>query len=151
MMASTNVALCDTLQRLWHRFVGDRSGNLALSFAILCIPLIGAVGAGLDYARALNLHREIQGNLAALVAAVKDIGTKDDTLLKQQLANWLAAQTQTAGAYTLDTSSVVIDRSGHTISPRSAAPLTPLFFGSLIATPSLSRFRRALLTAWMLK
>jgi Flp pilus assembly protein TadG/uncharacterized protein YegL len=127
-MASAKFALCDGLQKLWRGFISDRSGNLALSFAILSIPLLGAMGTGIDYIRALNLHREIQGNLdAALVATVKDIGTKDDAALKQQLADWLAAEAQSSGSYNLDASSVVIDKAGHTITAKVRGTINTTF------------------------
>lgn len=128
MMASAKIALENGMRTLCRRFMMDRAGNIALSFAIVSIPLLGAMGAGFDYVRALNLHREIQGNLdAALVAAVKDIGTKDDTALKQQLANWLAAEAEVAGTYELDMSSVVIDKANHAITAKVKASIDTTF------------------------
>jgi Flp pilus assembly protein TadG/uncharacterized protein YegL len=115
-------------KNLCRRFVTDRAGNLAMSFAIVSVPLLGAMGVSFDYVRALNLHREIQGNLdAALVATVKDIGTKDDKALKEQLANWLVAEAQVAGSYTLDTSSIVIDRAGGAVTARVKANVATTF------------------------
>jgi uncharacterized protein YegL len=78
--------------------------------------------------RAANLHREIQSSLdAALVAAVNDIGTKDEAALKVQLANWLAAEATEAGSYTLDTSSVVIDKTNHGITATVRASVDTTF------------------------
>lgn len=116
------------LKNLCRRLIQDRAGNIAMTFAVVCVPLLGAMGAGFDYIRALNVHREIQGNLdAALVAAVKDVGTKDETALKAQLANWLAAEAQTSGAYTLDTNSVVIDKTNFGISATVRATVATTF------------------------
>ena len=70
-MIARTVTLKTGLKSLCRRFMTDRAGNIAMSFAIISIPLLGAMGVGVDYIRAVNLHREIQGNLdAALVAAV---------------------------------------------------------------------------------
>ena len=116
------------LKNLCRRFGADRAGNIAMTFAIVSVPLLGAMGVGIDYIRALNMHREIQGNLdAALVAAVKDIGTKDEAALKQQMANWLAAEATVAGSYTLDTNSVVIDKSNFVITAKVKANVDTTF------------------------
>jgi Flp pilus assembly protein TadG len=116
------------VKNLCRRFGSDRAGNIAMTFAIVSVPLLGAMGAGVDYIRALNLHRELQGNLdAALVAAVKDIGTKDETALKLQLANWLAADATVSGSYTLDTDKVVIDKSTSGITARVTANVDTTF------------------------
>ena len=127
-MTARTLNLKTTLANLTRRFVTDRAGNIAMTFAIVSIPLLGAMGAGVDYMRAVNLHREIQNSLdAALVAAVNDIGTKDDAALKQQLANWLAAEASVAGSYTLDTKSVVIDATNHGITAKVTANLDTTF------------------------
>jgi Flp pilus assembly protein TadG/uncharacterized protein YegL len=116
------------MKNLGHRFITDRAGNLAMSFAIVSVPLLGAMGASFDYARALNLQREIQGNLdAALVAAVQDIGTKTDDELKAQLANWLAADANVAGSYELDPDGIVIDRTGQGITAKVNANVATTF------------------------
>lgn len=112
---------------LSRRFMMDRAGNIAMTFAVVSIPLLGAMGAGVDYMRALNMHREIQANLdAALVAAIKDVGTKDDDAIKQQLANWLAAEASVSGSYELDINSVSIDTSNQkvTATVRANVPTT---------------------------
>lgn len=114
--------------KLWRRLMIDRAGNIAMTFAVVSVPLLGAMGVGVDYIRALNLHREIQGGLdAALVAAVKDIGDKDDTALKQQLSNWLAAEATVAGSYTLDTTGVVIDKTNFAITAKVKANVDTTF------------------------
>ena len=116
------------LKNLCRRLASDRAGNIAMTFAIVSVPLLGGIGVGVDYIRALNLHREIQGGLdAALVAAVKDIGTKDEAALEQQLSNWLAAQATVAGSYTLDTTGVVIDRTNYGITAKVTANVDTTF------------------------
>jgi Flp pilus assembly protein TadG len=116
------------LQKLCRSLIDDKAGNIAMSFAIVSIPLLGAMGAGFDYMRAMNMHREIQGNLdAALVAAVKDVGTKDANAVKEQLANWLAAEADGSGEYFLDPTSVVIDTSNSGLSATVRADVETTF------------------------
>jgi Flp pilus assembly protein TadG/uncharacterized protein YegL len=111
-----------------RRFMTDRAGNIAMTFAVVSIPLLGGIGAGIDYIRAMNLQRELQSKLdAGLVAAVKDIGTKDDAALKAQLANWMAADATVAGTYTLDTNTIVIDKTNNGITAVVRANVSTTF------------------------
>jgi Flp pilus assembly protein TadG len=126
-MIARTASLTTGLKTLCRRLMTDRAGNIALTFAIVSVPLLGAIGAGIDYMRAVNMHREIQASLdAALVAAIKDVGIKDEKAIKQQLANWLAAEAVVSGAYQLDTSSVVIDTSSQVVTAtvRANVPTT---------------------------
>jgi len=127
-MIARTLNLKTKIADLSRRFMMDRAGNIAMTFAIVSVPLLGAMGVGMDYMRAVNLHREIQSSLdAALVAAVNDIGSKDEAALKQQLSNWLAAEASVAGSYTLDTTSVVIDSTNHGITAKVTASVDTTF------------------------
>lgn len=127
MIACTRM-LRTGLQSFGRRFMQDRGGNLAMTFAIVSVPLLGAMGAGMDYMRAMNLHRELQANLdAAVVAAVKDIGVKDDEALKSQISNWLAAEASVAGSYTLDTKGLIIDKTTSVITAKVTANVSTTF------------------------
>lgn len=102
-----------------RQLLSDRAGNIGLTFAIICVPLVGSIGAAIDYTRALNLHREIQSSLdAALVAAMAEIEAKNknEELIKKRMENWLAAQAAMSGSkYTLDAKSIDIDTSIHQV------------------------------------
>jgi len=50
------------------RFVGDTRGNIAVIFAIACIPLLSGVGCAIDYALATRMKSKLQS--AADAAAV---------------------------------------------------------------------------------
>ncbi|MGJ5151632.1 TadE/TadG family type IV pilus assembly protein [Bradyrhizobium sp. HKCCYLR1023] len=59
--------LSSLLGRLRH----DVSGNVAVTFAIVCVPLITAVGCGVDYSRANQMRAKLQAAVdAASVGAV---------------------------------------------------------------------------------
>jgi Flp pilus assembly protein TadG len=47
------------------RFRRDRRGNIAVIFAIACVPLISAVGCAVDYCRATQLHSKLQAAIDA--------------------------------------------------------------------------------------
>ena len=56
---------------IWQRFTADRRGSLVVWFGLGLVPLLFALGAGLDYGRSLNLKSQIQGaaDSAALAGA----------------------------------------------------------------------------------
>ena len=49
-----------TFPTLIRRFVRDRRGNIAVIFAICCVPLITAVGCAIDYSRATQVRSKLQ-------------------------------------------------------------------------------------------
>src|ERR1700760_499640 len=66
-----------------HRFSGNKSGNVAMMFAIPCVPLISAVGCAVDYSMATRMRAKLQS--AADAASVASIS--------QQSPGYLAAAT----------------------------------------------------------
>ncbi|XUM23896.1 TadE/TadG family type IV pilus assembly protein [Bradyrhizobium oligotrophicum S58] len=59
------------LSSLLARLRRDVSGNVAVTFAIVCVPLITAVGCGVDYSRANQMRAKLQAAVdAASVGAV---------------------------------------------------------------------------------
>lgn len=82
------------MNRHIRNFLGDRRGNIAITFAFLLVPLISAVGMSLDYVRAYNIRTKMQADLdTALLAVAKDIGTLNNDAIEAQIQNWFAAQT----------------------------------------------------------
>src|SRR5690349_4530420 len=62
-----------------RQFKRDREGSVAATFALALIPVVGLVGAAVDYSSANNARTSLQGALdAALLAGAKD-GTADWT------------------------------------------------------------------------
>ena len=57
--------------RLMRRFCSDRRGNIAVIFAIACVPLISAVGCAVDYSLATRMKEKLQS--AADAAGVASI------------------------------------------------------------------------------
>src|SRR6187402_1876521 len=66
--------LVPCLARLLARFRRSHDGNIAITFAIALVPLIGFVGAAVDYTRAASARSAIQVALdsAALMVAKDD-------------------------------------------------------------------------------
>ena len=57
------------LDRVMRRFPKDQRGNVAVIFAIACVPLISAVGCAIDYTEATRIKSKLQS--AADAAAVR--------------------------------------------------------------------------------
>jgi Flp pilus assembly protein TadG len=57
--------------RLMSRFCSDRRGNIAVIFAVACVPLISAVGCAVDYSLATRMRAKLQS--AADAAGVASI------------------------------------------------------------------------------
>ncbi|MES1149413.1 MAG: TadE/TadG family type IV pilus assembly protein, partial [Bradyrhizobium guangdongense] len=56
---------------LLNRFARDRSGNIAVIFAVASVPVMSAVGCAVDYSRAIQLRAKLQSAIdAASVGSV---------------------------------------------------------------------------------
>lgn len=59
---------------LFRRFCEDRKGNAAILFGLCVIPVMGLVGAAVDYTRAANIRTAMQAAAdAAALAAARDV------------------------------------------------------------------------------
>ncbi|UFW63295.1 pilus assembly protein [Rhizobium laguerreae] len=114
------------ISKKWWPFCNDRTGNIALSFALLLVPLIGAVGASLDYVRAYNTRSKMQSDLdTALLAAIKSVGSVDEAALQKRVEQWFAAQTDlSASAYEVADIGVDVTNVTITATARSTVPTT---------------------------
>ena len=72
---------------LLARFRSDERGNIALMMGLLAVPLVGAVGYGLDYARAVNYKSSL--NSAASAATLAAIDTARAKLAFCVYSKWL--------------------------------------------------------------
>jgi Flp pilus assembly protein TadG len=70
---------------LVNRFRRDQRGNIAVIFGIACIPVLSAIGCGVDYSEASRMRAKLQS--AADAAAVASIS--------QNSQGWLAASLMT--------------------------------------------------------
>src|SRR5919199_4656950 len=78
---------------LLGRFRSDRGGNLAIIFALVLVPLLGAAGVALDYARASALRTELQSALdAAVLDAAQTATGQTAAALTQAVRQKLAAR-----------------------------------------------------------
>lgn len=92
----TRVSMIARLQRTVERFRRAERGNVAVTFALTIIPILGCVGAAIDYARVNSARTAMQDALdAAVLMVAKDDST--GTLTQTQLN--AKAQAYFAGLY----------------------------------------------------
>jgi hypothetical protein len=75
--------LAGIIASLKSRFIPDSSGNIAIAFSIALIPLIGVLGAAIDYSRASLQNRHLQDTLdGAALAAASGLNVTDDARIQ---------------------------------------------------------------------
>jgi len=112
------------------RLARDRSGNIAIIFAILVIPLMGIVGAAIDYSSAYQAKSKIQYALDATALAVnRSIGTLDDNELRE-LAGSLFASNLGSGP-PADLSVIDISSSSREVTLKATTSVETKFMGIL--------------------
>lgn len=119
-------------RRLGH----DRRGNTAVMFAIAALPVLGAVGAGVDYSRSASLQARMQASLdASLLAGLRVQGQEVATARQTFAANFNASgETVPTASYTL---------SGNTLNGTAEATQQNVFGGVLNARTTTIRVRGA--------
>src|SRR6478752_7767931 len=86
------LAICRQLARKLKQFSADRAGNVALTFGIATLPILGGVGAAIDYSHANSVKAAMQSALdsTALMLA-RDAATMTDPNLDTKAMNYFKA------------------------------------------------------------
>jgi len=74
----------------WH-ILCDRRGNVAVSFALMCMPITLTVGGAIDYSRAVHFKAEVQGvvDSAALAGATAYVNASSQTLATSVVSEFM--------------------------------------------------------------
>ncbi len=123
--------------RLRHALMGagarlprSEGGNVAMILALALVPLVLAVGTGIDYARLVKARSEVQNVVdGATLMGANALSTKTDAQITQAVKDW-SAQTYGVGFGTLAIDTVTIDRSALKVST-TATLSVPTSFGAL--------------------
>jgi Flp pilus assembly protein TadG len=135
MRFSLDSRLLRVMRRLFRaRFqslLAQRAGNVALSFALLAVPLCLAIGASVDYVRAYNTQTRMQSDLdAALIAAIKEVDTLDDDEIKVKIVEWFNAQAVTEDAsYAISDSTITVSKVNRTVRAIARGTVKTTFMG----------------------
>jgi Flp pilus assembly protein TadG len=112
-------------------FTGDKSGNVAMMFGLLVIPLIGAIGLAIDMGRTYHVAVHTQGALDAAALAAGRVAQieKTDTTVKASKA---------ASAYFDQTKPTDVVQSNIVFAPNSQQTEFTVTATSWVRTPFLS-------------
>lgn len=107
----------------------NNRGNMGISFALLLVPMILAVGVSIDFVRAYDIQAKMQTDLdAALIAAVKDVGNLNEAEVQKKVQTWFDAQTDIdASKYSLSDSDIKISKTNKTIQAVATAGVPTTF------------------------
>ena len=131
------------LSVLLSRFVHDRRGNIAVIFALACVPLISAIGCAIDYSRATLTRSKLQaaadaasvGSIAKASPAFKAAGnmTADGSISVgvTDAENIFNANRANLTGYTLTGLTTTVVKSGSTVTSTVSftANMNTMFLG----------------------
>ncbi len=136
---------------LVNRFGRDRRGNIAVIFALACLPVMSAIGCAMDYSRAAQLYAKLLS--AADAASVGSISktspafiaagtmTSDGSITSgvADATNIFTANIKGVSGYTLDNTAPTVTKSGSTLTSvvTFSASLPTMFLG-LIGKTSMT-------------
>lgn len=89
----------------FHRFLSDRGGNIAIIFALALLPLLAAIGAAVDYNRAMNSRQKLSTSLDAALLAFGRSGPEDEDEAQEFVHGYIEQQllaTHYQGSWALD-------------------------------------------------
>ncbi|AWL98800.1 TadE/TadG family type IV pilus assembly protein [Bradyrhizobium amphicarpaeae] len=131
------------LSTIIRRFIHDRRGNIAVIFAIACVPLITTIGCAVDYSRATQTRAKLQaaadaasvGSIAKASPAFKAAGsmTSDGSIAVgvTDARNIFDANRANQTGYTLNSVTPTVVKSGSTVTATVSfnATMNTMFLG----------------------
>ena len=79
--------ICEKLRRTWWMLHGARGGNVTLTFALALVPIVGLVGAAVDYSRANSARTQMQAALDSTALMLSKEASSLTTSQMTQKAN----------------------------------------------------------------
>ena len=86
------IGFCMTLSRRLHAFACAKAGNVAMTFGLATLPVIGGVGAAVDYSHAHAVKAAMQAALDSTALMIsRDAATTTSTDLQTKASNYFNA------------------------------------------------------------
>lgn len=120
-----------------NRFARAEGGNIALLVALLLIPLVLAVGLGIDYARLVKARSEVQNVVDGATLAGAKVLSDDTDAQITAIVQTYAAKAYNLGWGTLSIDGVAVDRTNLKVTT-TATLKVPTTFGSIAGLDSFS-------------
>jgi Flp pilus assembly protein TadG len=109
---------------IFSRFARSARGNVAIMFALTMVPVVGAVGAAIDYSRVVDVRRELADALDGGVLAVSKARLSDADALAM-VRDWVDTH-MAEGDATWAVDSVTEDAAGKIAATASAKVRTTI-------------------------
>lgn len=125
-------AIIAKLRAAYHRFASDRQGNTLVTFALAFIPLVGLMGAAVDYSRAYAIQTTMQAaadTTALMVAQSATSETAND--LQTQVSSYYTALFTRTDATNLQVVGTHTTANGSTVVVTATATYRTSFMGVL--------------------
>ena len=118
------------LRQRWQRFRSARGGNVAITFAIALIPMVGAVGAAVDYSHANSIKAAMQAALdsTALMLA-KQAATMTDEQLQASANDYFKAVFNRPEMKGVAVTAQLSSSNGYALTVTGSGVLKPDFLG----------------------
>jgi Flp pilus assembly protein TadG len=118
-----NPRLVIKLQSMRHRFAAARSGQIALTFALSLLPLMLAVGCGIDLSRVLMARTQLLEAVDATGLAVARSPTGDPTKMTREAQAYFYANYGTLNVGTLE--SLAVEPMPPVVAPGATVAASP--------------------------
>jgi Flp pilus assembly protein TadG len=133
--------------RPW-RMLASRRGNVAILYALMCVPITLAVGGAIDYSRAVHFRAEVQGvvDSAALAGATTFVNAAAQTLATSVVTEFMNAGiaklppsgTVSFSAPTMTIVQVASKAAAYQVAVSATATVNTTFLGILVPTIAVS-------------
>jgi Flp pilus assembly protein TadG len=122
------------LQRVAASFSSNTDGNLAIIFGIAFIPIIGLVGAAVDYSRANLVRAEMQNALDSttlMLAKDPSLSSYTTTQLQQKASDYFSAIIGHTIASNAQINTPVVDTQASTVTATASSTVPTVFMKML--------------------
>jgi len=86
------IAFCKSFRRRLRAFAGAKAGNVAMTFGLATLPVIGGVGAAIDFSHAHSVKAAMQAALDSTALMIsRDAATTTSTDLQTKASNYFNA------------------------------------------------------------
>ena len=128
--------------------LASRRGNVAILYALMCVPITLAVGGAIDYSRAVHFRAEVQGvvDSAALAGATAFVNAAAQTLATNVVTEFMNAGiaklppsgTVSFSAPTMTIVLVASKAAAYQVAVSATATVNTTFLGILVPTIAIS-------------
>ncbi|NRA88194.1 MAG: TadE/TadG family protein, partial [Rhizobiales bacterium] len=107
------------LKKFLLRFVKDSSGQMAIIFALLLIPIVAFIGGGIDYSQQVSYNNKLQSTIDSVSLAVAKAIARDvkisDAAMQKIAFDLYSANIPSNDNVTLDTLIIIKDTKNNTL------------------------------------